>query len=198
MEEGDVFSDRDVLNANKVCMVGTTIKRELFDNESPVGKDLRISNVAFRVIGVLSSKGANMMGRDQDDIVVAPWTTIKFRLNAVSANAVANANPTESQAPAVHDQQPQQHLSELHGPLSFDLGRRAGRHPAIRPPGDRRQSPRQGRLRRADSGVHPRNQEPAPRAAPYQDPQRGRRHPRRLQHPRHDRTHPHHVRRLPP
>ena len=100
MEEGDVFSDRDVLNANKVCMVGTTIKREVFDNESPMGKDLRISNVAFRVIGVLSSKGANMMGRDQDDIVVAPWTTIKFRLNAVSANAVANANPTESQTPA--------------------------------------------------------------------------------------------------
>ena len=99
MEEGDVFSDRDVLNANKVCMVGTTIKRELFDNESPVGKELRISNVAFRVIGVLSSKGANMMGRDQDDIVIAPWTTIKFRLNAVSSNAVASANPTESQTP---------------------------------------------------------------------------------------------------
>ena len=100
MEEGEVFSDRDVLNANKVCMVGTTIKREVFDNESPVGKDLRIANVAFRVIGVLSSKGANMMGRDQDDIVVAPWTTVKFRLSAVSANAVASANPTESQAPA--------------------------------------------------------------------------------------------------
>ena len=100
MQEGEVFSDRDVLNANKVCMVGTTIKREVFDNESPVGKDLRISNVAFRVIGVLSSKGANMMGQDQDDIVVAPWTTIKFRLNAVSALAVASANTTESQTPA--------------------------------------------------------------------------------------------------
>jgi ABC-type antimicrobial peptide transport system permease subunit len=100
LQEGEVFSDRDVLNANKVCMVGTTIKREVFDNESPVGKDLRINNVAFRVIGVLSSKGANMMGRDQDDIVVAPWRTIKFRLSAVSANAVASANPTESQAPS--------------------------------------------------------------------------------------------------
>ena len=60
MEEGDVFSDRDVANANKVCMVGTTIKRELFDNESPVGKELRISNVAFRVIGAMSSKSANI------------------------------------------------------------------------------------------------------------------------------------------
>jgi ABC-type lipoprotein export system ATPase subunit/ABC-type antimicrobial peptide transport system permease subunit len=97
--EGEVFSDRDVLNANKVCMVGTTIKRELFDNESPVGKDLRISNVAFHIIGVLSSKGANMMGRDQDDIVVAPWTTVKYRLSSVSSNAVATANPTESQSP---------------------------------------------------------------------------------------------------
>ena len=100
MNEGDIFSDRDVLNANKVCVVGTTIKRELFDNESPVGKDLRISNISFRVIGVLSSKGANMMGRDQDDVVIAPWTTIKFRVNAVSSNAVANANTTESQVPA--------------------------------------------------------------------------------------------------
>ena len=54
IDEGEVFSDRDVLNANKVCMIGATIKREVFDNESPIGKDLRISNVAFRVIGVLS------------------------------------------------------------------------------------------------------------------------------------------------
>ena len=96
MEEGDVFTDRDMLNANKVCMVGTTIKREVFDNKSPVGKELRINNVAFRVVGVLSSKGTNMMGMDEDDIVVAPWTTIKYRVSALS-NAVASASPTASQ-----------------------------------------------------------------------------------------------------
>ncbi len=96
MEEGDVFSESDVKNANKVCIIGTTLKRELFDNESPVGKEMRISNVTFRVIGVLSSKGANMMGMDQDDIVVAPWTTIKYRVNAGLNNAGLSLSSSSS------------------------------------------------------------------------------------------------------
>jgi macrolide transport system ATP-binding/permease protein len=90
-EEGDVLSDRDVLNRSKVCLIGTTLKRELFQDESPVGQEIRIMNVSFRVIGVLSRKGANMMGQDQDDIVVAPWTTIKYHISGVSSNAVQNA-----------------------------------------------------------------------------------------------------------
>ena len=87
LEEGTAFTDGDVAKAAKVCLIGTTVKRELFDDESPVGKQVRIQNVSFRVVGVLSRKGANMMGQDQDDIVLTPWTTMKYRVNGSGAEA---------------------------------------------------------------------------------------------------------------
>ena len=74
------FTERDVRNCSKVCLVGQTMARELFAGESPVGKEVRLHNVSFKIIGVLAPKGANMMGPDQDDIVLAPWTTIKYRV----------------------------------------------------------------------------------------------------------------------
>src|SRR5579862_6585421 len=80
LDEGEPFTERDVRGAAKVCLVGQTIKRELFNSQSPVGRDMRVRNTVFKIVGVLSAKGANMMGQDQDDIVLAPWTSIKYRV----------------------------------------------------------------------------------------------------------------------
>jgi ABC-type antimicrobial peptide transport system permease subunit len=110
LEEGDPFTDSDVRNQTRVCLIGQTIKRELFDNQSPLDKEIRIQNVGFKVVGVLSSRGANMMGIDQDDIVLAPWTTIKQRVssstlssvNQSSATLAAGANATVNSAVAVN------------------------------------------------------------------------------------------------
>jgi macrolide transport system ATP-binding/permease protein len=92
MAEGDMFSDRDVRGGSNVCVVGETVKRELFQGESPLGQELRVQNVSLRVIGVLSRKGANMMGMDQDDVILAPWPTIKYRVNGSSNNSSQTAS----------------------------------------------------------------------------------------------------------
>ncbi len=93
MAKGEMFSERDVRNCAKVCVIGNTIEQELFQGAAPIGKDIRVNNVTFRVVGVLGRKGANMMGMDQDNILLAPWTTIKYR---VSGTALANTNQSAS------------------------------------------------------------------------------------------------------
>jgi ABC-type antimicrobial peptide transport system permease subunit len=108
--DGEAFSDSDVVHGARVCLVGTTIENELFDGQSPVGREIRINNVAFRVIGVLGSKGPNIMGFDQDDIVIAPWTTVKGRISSTSlasvnqsaAVAASSTNATVTAATSVN------------------------------------------------------------------------------------------------
>ncbi len=92
MAEGATFSARDVRDEQAVCVLGQTVVTNLFGDESPVGKDVRIQGVAFRVLGVLSKKGANTFGMDQDDLVLAPWTTIKYRVSSVGAQVASQAS----------------------------------------------------------------------------------------------------------
>lgn len=93
MADGEPFTERDVRNGSKVCLLGQTVVRELFGDQSPVGKDLRVNNVSFKVLGVLASKGASTFGSDQDDVMIAPWTTIK---NRVSGSSMASVNQSAS------------------------------------------------------------------------------------------------------
>ncbi len=82
--EGNVFTDRDVQTAAKVCIIGQTIVDELFPNgDSPIGKVIRFDKLPLTVIGVLEAKGYNSMGQDQDDIVLAPYTTVMKRVLAI-------------------------------------------------------------------------------------------------------------------
>ncbi|HLF15610.1 MAG TPA: ABC transporter permease [Bacteroidota bacterium] len=80
IDRGDFFSDQDVRAATKVCLLGRTIVDQLFANEDPVGQTVRIRSIPFRVVGTLMPKGQNMMGQDQDDQVIVPYTTLEKRL----------------------------------------------------------------------------------------------------------------------
>lgn len=83
VDEGEMFTDADIKSSAKVCILGQTVVDNLFpDGSDPVGKVVRFNSISFRVIGVLKKKGYNSMGMDQDDLVLAPYTTVMKRILA--------------------------------------------------------------------------------------------------------------------
>lgn len=83
--QGDMFTEQDIQSSAKVCLIGKTIVDNLFTNgEDPVGKIIRFNKIPFKIIGVLTSKGYNSMGMDQDDLLIAPYTTIQKRVLAIT------------------------------------------------------------------------------------------------------------------
>lgn len=102
---GDFFTERDVVAANKVCVIGYTLVAKLFQTTNPIGETIRIKNIPFTVIGILERKGANMVGQDQDNIILMPHTTVRKRLqgsefdnvNAILASARSRSLMSQAQ-----------------------------------------------------------------------------------------------------
>ena len=82
---GAMFGEQDVRSSSPVCVIGETVRQRLFDEEPAIGKQVRIEDGLFRIIGVLSSKVASAVDIDQDDVVLMPWTTVKCRISGKAA-----------------------------------------------------------------------------------------------------------------
>lgn len=101
--DGEMFTDSDIKAAAKVCVLGQTVVDYLFpDGSDPIGRVVRFNSIPFRVIGVLKKKGYNSMGMDQDDLVLAPYTTVMKRILAQTylSEIVCSAITEEASEPA--------------------------------------------------------------------------------------------------
>ena len=104
---GEMFTESDIKRAAKVCVVGQTVVDNLFTKgEDPLGKTIRFNSIPFRIIGVLESKGYNSMGQDQDDLILAPYTTVQKRILAITYIQGITAS-------AIDESQTQQAIDEI-------------------------------------------------------------------------------------
>jgi len=105
LASGDDFTARDVLVAEKVCLLGQTVSKTLFPDSEPVGQIVRVKNLPFRVLGVLAAKGQNQWGQDQDDLIIAPYTTVQKKLLGLAyiQQIVISATSSDNVEPAAVD-----------------------------------------------------------------------------------------------
>jgi putative ABC transport system permease protein len=94
--EGEMFSELDVRSANKVCVIGKTLANQLFPESDPIGQSVRIRNIPFKVLGVLTSKGFNFFGQDQDDTLIVPYTS---HLKRIARRPNLNSILVQAQSP---------------------------------------------------------------------------------------------------
>jgi putative ABC transport system permease protein len=98
---GTNFTADDVRNSAKVCIIGATVVNNVFSqDENPIGKIIRFGKIPFKVVGILKSKGQNQMGRDQDDVVIAPYTTVQKRILAINYLHMIMASAVSEQVAA--------------------------------------------------------------------------------------------------
>ncbi len=107
LHHGGFFTDRDIASAAKVCVIGKTLVAKLFQTTNPLGETIRINNIPLQVIGILEEKGANIVGEDQDDIVMMPYTTVRKRIYGSNFRNVhvilASARSVDRMAEAEHE-----------------------------------------------------------------------------------------------
>ena len=118
LASGDFFTDKELISRAKVAVLGQTVAKQLFANDDPVGQQIRIRNVPFKVIGVLSAKGQSAMGNDMDDIILAPSTTVLDRLTGgryisyIQASAISIDQITAAQDQLKNIMREAHHLSQ--------------------------------------------------------------------------------------
>jgi putative ABC transport system permease protein len=102
LASGANFGPRDVLVAEKVCLLGQTVAKTLFPDQDPVGQIVRVKNLPFRVTGVLVPKGQNQWGQDQDDLIIAPYTTVQKKLLGITyvQQIIISATSSDNVEPA--------------------------------------------------------------------------------------------------
>lgn len=106
VEDGTMFSEEDIKSSAKVAVIGKTIVENLFGaNENPIGATIRFNKIPFKIIGVLSEKGENTFGQDQDDVILAPYTAVQKRvLAATYLQSIVTSSKSEDNATAAVDE----------------------------------------------------------------------------------------------